>query len=162
MSAEERKRAAFAIVDFATGVKGSYCIGRKCGAFTEFWNPSGWAGSGYVFYDRQIAEALVEAWQARAALAEPRWIPVEERLPDTFGRWYFDDEVAPDDGSCATNGMPMLIHGNRKTWGRFCRDSTDHGKSIARSYWVLDDQMQESEDGSGVTHWFELPPSGGV
>jgi hypothetical protein len=49
------------IVDYATGVKGSFCISRPVAdnpKFTEFWNPSGWAGSGFVFTDRALVESV--------------------------------------------------------------------------------------------------------
>ena len=47
------------LVDCADGVAGHYCIGRKEGAFMSFWNPDGWAGSGYLFTDKRIAEAVM-------------------------------------------------------------------------------------------------------
>lgn len=46
--------------DYATGVQGSYCIGRKVDYYWQFWNPGGeWAGSGYVFTDKKLAEAIM-------------------------------------------------------------------------------------------------------
>jgi hypothetical protein len=45
------------VVDYATGVKGSYCIGKFEG-FWSFWNPNCWAGSGYVFTDKKLANAV--------------------------------------------------------------------------------------------------------
>ena len=62
---------ALALVDHATGVAGTYCIGRRDPkGFWSYWNPSGWAGSGYVFEDRKLAErvlamiAVIEAAKA--------------------------------------------------------------------------------------------------
>jgi hypothetical protein len=46
------------VIDYATGAKGSYCIRRVDGIYASYWNPNGWAGSGYVFADKRIAEAL--------------------------------------------------------------------------------------------------------
>lgn len=46
------------VTDYATGVKGTYCIGRKNGIYWSYWNPSGWAGSGYLFHDKVLAEAI--------------------------------------------------------------------------------------------------------
>jgi len=49
------------IVDYATGVSGSYCIGkRNPTGFWSYWNPSGWAGSGYLFEDRKLAERVLQ------------------------------------------------------------------------------------------------------
>jgi hypothetical protein len=48
------------VIDYATGVKGSYCIRRMEGIYAAFWNPKGWAGSGYVFTDKQLADAVCE------------------------------------------------------------------------------------------------------
>jgi len=96
-------------------------------------------------------------WQAAAAPATGEgWISVKERLPDQCERWYFDDEIARDQGSRRSISVPVVSHGT-KTWGAFCQDSNDGGKSVLRSYWVLDDRMMDSEDGSGVTHWYALP-----
>ena len=61
---DNTQRDTFEILDRATGVPGAYCIARKEGAFLSFWNPSGWAGAGYVFDDRRIAQALIDAWKA--------------------------------------------------------------------------------------------------
>jgi hypothetical protein len=49
------------VVDRATGVRGTFCIERPCAdnhAFSEYWNPDGWAGSGYVFTDEKLAYAV--------------------------------------------------------------------------------------------------------
>lgn len=54
----ERADAELEIVDRATGAKGTLCISRKSGIYSEFWNPAGWAESGYVFTDRKLAEAV--------------------------------------------------------------------------------------------------------
>src|ERR1700733_3543753 len=61
----------YEIVGLATGVKGSFCIGRKEGVYMAYWNPGDkWAGAGYVFHDRRIVEALVEAWKVAEAPAQ--------------------------------------------------------------------------------------------
>mgnify|MGYP001596777808 CR=1 FL=1 len=46
------------LFDYADGVAGHYCIGRRIGdsEFWEFWNPSGWAGSGKLLTSQQAAE----------------------------------------------------------------------------------------------------------
>ena len=49
------------VVGHATGAKGDFCIERPCAdhpRFNEYWNPSGWAGSGYVFTDEKLAYAV--------------------------------------------------------------------------------------------------------
>jgi hypothetical protein len=49
------------VFDYATGAKGSFCIGRPCADnsfFREFWNPTGWAGSGFVFENKKLAYAV--------------------------------------------------------------------------------------------------------
>ena len=52
---------ALALVDHATGVAGTYCIGRRDPkGFWSYWNPSGWAGSGYVFTDPNLAERVLQ------------------------------------------------------------------------------------------------------
>ncbi len=53
------------VTDGATGVKGSFCIERDNLRFAEFWNPTGWAGSGYVFTDEKLAYAVRDllAWK---------------------------------------------------------------------------------------------------
>lgn len=58
-AAQSQKAPELELVDHATGVKGTYCIGRKEGAYMSFWNPEGWAGSGYVFTDKRIAESVM-------------------------------------------------------------------------------------------------------
>jgi hypothetical protein len=64
----------FEIVDYATGIQGTYCIGQRVAgapAFIAYWNPAGWAGSGYVFTDKELVEAIV------GLLEKCRAIPVE-------------------------------------------------------------------------------------
>ena len=57
---ELRAAEPLSIVDYATGVSGAYCIGRRnTQGFWSYWNPSGWAGSGYVFIDRKLAESVL-------------------------------------------------------------------------------------------------------
>jgi hypothetical protein len=52
------------VVDYMTGAKGSYGIERQDErGFRSFWNPSGWAGSGYVFTDKKLADAVLELLQ---------------------------------------------------------------------------------------------------
>jgi hypothetical protein len=46
------------VIDYAAGASGSYCIRRMNGIFASYWNTNGWAGSGYVFEDKRIADAL--------------------------------------------------------------------------------------------------------
>ena len=49
------------VVDRATGARGAFCIARPCvdnPYFTEYWNPNGWAGAGYVFGDDKLACAV--------------------------------------------------------------------------------------------------------
>ena len=46
------------VVDYATGTAGSYCIRRMDGIYASYWNPFGWAGSGYVFTDKKLADAV--------------------------------------------------------------------------------------------------------
>ena len=49
------------VTDRATGAKGSFCIERPMkdnNFYTEYWNPEGWAGSGYVFTDEKLAYAV--------------------------------------------------------------------------------------------------------
>ena len=54
------KNQKIAVHDCATGAKDSYCVGKVNGAYYSFWNPHGWAGSGYVFYDKVLAEAICD------------------------------------------------------------------------------------------------------
>lgn len=61
----------YRIVDRATGVRGAYCIEQKmedAPAYSVYWNPSGWAGSGYVFTDKALAETVVSLLEARRQL----------------------------------------------------------------------------------------------
>ena len=116
-------------------------------------------------YADPTVEILWQSWQA-AREAPPAsgegWVSVKERLPDQFERWYFDDEIARDQGSRRSISVPVVSHGT-KTWGAFCQDSNDGGKSVLRSYWVLDDRMMDSDCqcwacvSGGVTHWYALP-----
>lgn len=56
----EKPRLEVKLVNYADGVDGHYCIGRRVGntIYQEFWNPDGWAGSGFLFTDKRIAEAV--------------------------------------------------------------------------------------------------------
>ena len=46
------------LFDHVDGIEGHFCIGRRVrgSEFWEFWNPTGWAGSGKVFSSRDTAE----------------------------------------------------------------------------------------------------------
>ena len=66
------------IVDYATGVSGSYCIGkRNPTGFWSYWNPSGWAGSGYLFEDRKLAERVLQLLACIEAAKAMRELGVE-------------------------------------------------------------------------------------
>lgn len=74
------------LCDRADGVRGHYCIGRpvrNCPAFTEYWNPSGWAGSGYLFTDEKLAQAVLDL------LAQNKELHRELGHQDS----YFDDPL---------------------------------------------------------------------
>ena len=70
---------AYEITDYATGVEGTFCIGRKEGAFMSYWNPGGWAGSGYVFHDRRIAEVVMRAESSSSSCRE-----LADRLKEAY------------------------------------------------------------------------------
>jgi hypothetical protein len=56
------------LYDRADGVEGHYCIGRQANPpFAEFWNPDGWAGSGFVFEDERLAQAVLKLLQNESA-----------------------------------------------------------------------------------------------
>ena len=50
---------AMFLSDFADGVKGHYCIARQHNRYasptSEYWNKTGWAGFGEVFYTKKAA-----------------------------------------------------------------------------------------------------------
>ena len=58
----------YRIEDYAAGVRGDYCISQRivgAPAFQAFWNPTGWAGSGFVFTNKSLAEAIVKLLEQR-------------------------------------------------------------------------------------------------
>jgi hypothetical protein len=79
---------------------------------------------------------------AIAALREqPRWISVDERLPE--------DDLSPDTDRVAIKVLTVTKHGTR----RFVRELT-------RQRWWWKGVMQPwswSKDAIGVTHWMPLP-----
>jgi len=82
------------IVDYATGVSGSYCIGkRNPTGFWSYWNPSGWAGSGYLFEDRKLAERVLQLLDViEAAMSDPR-VPVAWLHADHRTAYVITDKV---------------------------------------------------------------------
>jgi len=56
------------LVNRADGVDGHYCIGRDAEIgrpYMEFWNPHGWFGSGYLFTDKKLADAVAALLRSR-------------------------------------------------------------------------------------------------
>lgn len=58
ISVVKQAKTFIEVVDCATGVAGTYCIRRMDGIYASYWNPCGWAGSGYVFTDKKLADAV--------------------------------------------------------------------------------------------------------
>ena len=49
------------LFDRADGVKGHFCVGFVDNkGYANYWNPTGYAGHGYLFEDQTIAQALVD------------------------------------------------------------------------------------------------------
>ena len=86
---------AIEVIDYAAGAKGTYCIGRKMGdnhAFMEFWNPHGWAGSGYVFSNKTLAHALcglLSGSKPRCVDCNAAGITNCSHFDDCSGRWVY-------------------------------------------------------------------------
>lgn len=64
------------VVDKATGVEGAYCIAKEEGGFRMLWNPSGWAGSGYVFTNKLIAELVADGLRYQEGAGEYKEVGV--------------------------------------------------------------------------------------
>lgn len=60
----------------ADGVMGHYCVGSEIEGHMEYWNPSGWAASGFVFTDKTLAVSVLNLFrglfQAEAEIAALR------------------------------------------------------------------------------------------
>ena len=114
----------YEIVDHATGVEGNYCIGQRVAgapAFWSFWNPSGWAGSGFVFTDKAAAKAVIGLLEKhrtacavlareRARLNEVRKLAEESlrmRGVDKDKRLAILDRKLDADGSVAGQAEPL-------------------------------------------------------
>lgn len=102
--------------DRADGVKGHYCIGRPMRdhpAFTEYWNPSGWAGSGYLFTDEKLVQSVLDLIAEVERLREGRFTPEE------FQNLCHNTEIA--------KGFEAFADGcedyQRKLFGRCRRDA---------------------------------------
>ena len=86
---------AIEVIDYAAGAEGTYCIGRKMGdnhAFMEFWNPHGWAGSGYVFSNKTLAHALcglLSGSKPRCVDCNAAGITNCSHFDDCSGRWVY-------------------------------------------------------------------------
>lgn len=73
------------VIDYATGAKGSYCLQRMDGIYASFWNPSGWAGSGYVFTDKRLADSLCKTLNDETSL-RGELEAARQALPDSLNR----------------------------------------------------------------------------
>ena len=101
-----------------------------------------WADKPTEIQNQDIADFNRDIKTVRSALREqPRWISVEERLPE--------DDLPPDTDRVAIKVLTATKHGTR----RFVRELTRQ-----RCCWM--DVMQPwswSKDAIGVTHWMPFP-----
>jgi hypothetical protein len=105
----EPTHSAPEVLDYATGVQGSYTIRRifEWGPSklptAEFWNPSGWSASGYVINDRKLADAICNLLATLPVGESPAAAPRTQNQPQRegicqdcgreYGVWFAPNEI---------------------------------------------------------------------